>query len=165
MIGRIKKFNVKILNDCVNPEKEKLGAIGDLFFVIDKMKINEGLFVILGNNLFEYSLKEPYNIFKTERKDLTIFHDIKNKEDAKRFGIALIKNNLITDLEEKPQNPKFTLCSASIYFFRKETITLIRQFLKDEQKADQPGLFLEYIYKKILVYAYIAKEKWIDIGK
>jgi glucose-1-phosphate thymidylyltransferase len=154
--------NIKILNDGVNSEQEKLGSIGDLLFTIDKEKINEDLLVISGDNLFECSLKEAYDLFKKENKDLSIFYDIQKIEEAKRFGVALVENNLIIDFQEKPSQPKSTLCSASTYFYKKETLNLIKEFTKEENK-DYPGLLMQYLYKKVPIYAYIV-EKWLDIG-
>ncbi len=156
--------NITILNDGVcNPEK-RLGAIGDLLFVIDKQKINEDLFLISGDNLFRYSLKEAYSIFQKERKDLSIFNDSEDWNIAKRMGVALIKDNFLIDFEEKPQKPKSTICSTSTYFFKKETIPLMKQFVNESKNADQPGLFLEYLYKKIPIYAYLTSERWVDVG-
>lgn len=161
-----KNYNrLDILNDKISKIEEKLGAIGDLLFVINEENINEDIFVISGDSLFKYSLKEPFEIFRKKNVDLSIFYDVKDIKKAKRFGVALINDkNVITDFEEKPENPKSTLCSTSTYFFRKETIPLIRKFCEKEKDKDKPGLFLQYLYKKIQVYAYITKEKWIDIG-
>jgi len=152
-----------ILNDGVSELKEKLGAIGDLLFVINEKKIDNDFLLISGDNLFDYSLKEPYEIFKKQEKDLSLFYDIENIEEAKRFGVVLIKDNIILDFEEKPQNPKSTICSSSTYFFRKSTIPLVKEFAR-KGIADQPGLFLQYLYKKIPIYAYITHGKWLDIG-
>ena len=40
----------------------------------------------------------------------------------------------------------------------------MKQFLKEPGNKDQPGLFLEYLYKKVPVYAYLTSERWMDIG-
>lgn len=161
----MKKYNnVEIINDGVSVISNKLGAIGDLLFAINKKNIDEDLFVISGDNLFKYSLRKPYEIFKNEKKNLSIFYDVEDINEAKRFGIALIKDNLITDFEEKPSAPKSTLCSTSTYFFRKETIFWMKNFVIEEKNSDQPGLFLEYLYKKTPILAYVSDEKWIDIG-
>jgi glucose-1-phosphate thymidylyltransferase len=156
--------NIIILNDGVLNLEKKLGAIGDLLFVINQRGIDEDLFVVSGDNLFQYSLKEPREIFEKEKKDLSIFYDLKDLEEAKRMGVVQVKDNLIIDFQEKPKNPKSTLCSTSTYFFRRETIPLMKRFLEEPGSKDQPGLFLEYLYKRVPVYAYITKEKWIDIG-
>ena len=80
------------------------------------------------NNFFRFSLREIFEIFKRENKDLAVFYDIKNPEDAKRFGVILTnESNIIIDFEEKPENPKSTIVSACMYFFKKETIPLIKE--------------------------------------
>jgi glucose-1-phosphate thymidylyltransferase len=162
--NKSKYSNISILNDGVSDLEKKLGAIGDLLLVVKEKKIDEDLFVISGDNLFKYSLQEAKDIFEREKKDLAIFHDVKNKEEAKRLGVAKVKNNLIVKFQEKSLNPISTLSSTSTYFFRKETIPLMEKFLKEPGSKDQPGLFLEYLYKRTPVYAYITEKAWIDIG-
>lgn len=158
------KKKIKILNDGIDSEEEKLGAVGDLLFAIEQENIHEDIFVIAGDNLFKCSLNDAYKLFRKENKDLSIFYDVQDLEEAKRFGIALVENNLIVDFQEKPSKPKSTLCSASTYFYKKETLDLIRKFIQEVKNKDQPGLFLQWLYKKVPVYAYITKEKWFDIG-
>ena len=159
-----RRKNTRIINDRVNSDEEKLGAVGDLLFALNNENINEDIFIASGDNFFKFSLEKPYEVFRKENKDLSIFYDVLNLEDVKRLGVALVKNNLLVDFEEKPQNPKSTLCSACMYFFRKETIPLIRDYGKEATKKDNPGDLLNYLYKIIPIYIYIAPESNIDIG-
>jgi glucose-1-phosphate thymidylyltransferase len=156
-------FNITILNDGVNCESEKKGSIGDLMFALDKEAINEDLLVISGDNLFKCSLKDAYDIFRRERKDLSIFYDTKDSEEAKRLGVALVKNNLLVDFEEKPKAPKSTLCSASTYFYKQSTLPMIKEFYDNSGNRDYPGLLVQYLYNRIPIYVHIVDE-WIDIG-
>lgn len=155
---------IKILNDGVDSEKEKLGAIGDLLFAIEQENIQEDIFVIAGDTLFKSSLKYLYGLFKKENKDLTILYDVHNIEEAQKLGVALVENNLIIDFQEKPSKPKSTLCSVPAYFYKKRTLELIKQFMQEEYNKDQPGRFLEYLHKKVPVYAYTKEEKYINVG-
>ena len=52
------KFTKKItiVNDKTKTNEDRLGAIGDIHYVIDNMNIDEELLVIAGDNLFEFSL-------------------------------------------------------------------------------------------------------------
>lgn len=156
--------NVSIINDGVSDSSSRLGAIGDLLFVIDKLNIDEDLFAISGDNMFDYSLKDSFNLFREKKQNLSVFYDIKNLEEAKRFGVAEINNSgIISNFEEKPNNPQTTLCSTSTHFFLKEIIPLMREFCK-EKHSDQPGLFLKFLFPKIQIYAHIVKGEWIDVG-
>jgi glucose-1-phosphate thymidylyltransferase len=156
--------NVRLISDGVSSEENKFGAIGDLLFCVESQKIDEDLFLIGGDNIFQYSLKEAYEVFKSENKDLSIFYDVQDINEARRFGIAVVKDNLIVDFEEKPNNPKSTLCSTSTYFFRRETLSLLKKFIEEEKNHDQLGLFLQYLYKKIPLRAHVVQNKWFDIG-
>lgn len=156
--------NVTLIDDGVSIPSMRLGAIGDLLFAVDKLQLNEDLLVICGDNLFTYSLADSFDLFRKERKNLSLFFDLRNFEEAKRFGVAQIdSSNIVCDFEEKPNNPKTTLCSTSTYFFLKESIPLMREFCEIEN-MDQPGLFLKFLYKRVPLYAHVVKEKWIDVG-
>jgi len=124
-------FPITILNDGGTEEGSKIGALTSLLNFLNEEEINEDIFLAGADNFFKFSLKNIYEIFKRERKDLAIFNDIKNLEQAKRFGVALInENNIIENFEEKPQNPKSTLISTCMYFLKKETISLIKEINK-----------------------------------
>lgn len=155
---------VKIIHNEVEKVEDKLGALGDFKFVLEKESIEDDVLLMGGDNLIKDSLKEAHSLFKSNNKDLLIFHDIKDKEKAKRFGIALLdKNKKIINFEEKPQIPKSTLCSTSIYFFKKNSLNLLDSYLK-ENNADNLGDFIPYLIQNIGAYGYVTKEDWIDIG-
>ncbi len=122
------QLNVRILSDGGNSENSKIGALTAFLNFLEQGEINEDFFLAGADNFFKFSLKEIYEIFKREKKDLAVFYDIKSLEAAKRLGVALLDtNNLIINFEEKPENPKSTLVSACMYFFKKETLPLIKK--------------------------------------
>ncbi len=163
-VGKAKK-KIKILNDCTKNEKERLGAIGDLAFVLKKEKIDDDFLVISGDNLFSFNLQGIYKDFSEKKEPVVGLYDVKSKEEARKFGIvSLDKNNRVMDFEEKPSMPKSTLASIGIYFYPKTIIKKIFQYLEEGNKKDAPGFFLEWLYKKQDVYGYIFSGRWFDIG-
>jgi glucose-1-phosphate thymidylyltransferase len=123
-------FSIRVLSDGGILEDSKIGALTALLNFLNKENINEDIFLAGADNFFKFSLKEIYEIFKRERKDLAVFYDLNNPEEVKRMGIALIKDNLIIDFEEKPENPKSTIVSSCMYFLKKDTLPLIRELNK-----------------------------------
>ena len=156
--------DIKVINDGISSWSERLGAVGDLFFTIQKENINEDIIVFSSDIIFDFSLKEPFKIFNEGNKDLAVFYDVHNKEDIKRFGDTIIKENLVFYFKEKPESPISTITDASIFFFKKRTLPLISQFILEGADKDAPGRFLEYLYKKTPVYAYLAEGIFLDIG-
>jgi glucose-1-phosphate thymidylyltransferase len=121
-------MDIKIRSDGGTKENSKIGALTALLNFLEEENLEEDLFLAGADNFFKFSLKDIYRIFRKESHDLAVFYDIKNREKAKRFGVALINSdNIITDFEEKPTNPQSTIVSSCMYFFKKETIPLIKE--------------------------------------
>ncbi len=55
---------------------------------------------------------------------------IKKVEDPKNYGVAVLKNKVIEEMEEKPQKPKSNLANISIYKMDKETFEKIEKIKK-----------------------------------
>jgi len=124
-------FPIRVLNDGGTEEGKKVGALTALLNFLNKEEINEDIFLAGADNLFKFSLKEIYETFKREQEDLAVFYDIKDFEQAKKFGVVLIdENNLIQQFEEKPKNPKSTIVSSCMYFLKRETLSLIKELNK-----------------------------------
>jgi len=158
-----RKENIKIINNGINSSQELSSGLGNLSIAINNEDVNDDILVIGGDNFFECSLNEIYNIFKKEEKDLAIFYDVQDIERAKSLGVAQIKDNIISDFREKPENPKSTICSTSAYFYRKETLKLINDFAQAHIHGHL-GNLLEHLYKISPIYAHVIKERWIDIN-
>jgi len=158
-------LDIEVISDGTSSEKDKLGAMGDVNFVIKEKSINGPLFIIGSDNLFDFGLHEIVNYFKEKNKDVVCISKIKELSRLKNMGVAkLDKNNKITFLEEKPENPPSKLAVSCIYLYTKETASLIRKYLDDGNNPDNTGSFLQWLYPRKEVYAFINKGKIIDIG-
>jgi len=162
------RFKIKILNDGTLSNDDRLGAIGDLNFVIKTENIDDDFLQISGDNLFQFGLLPMYEKFRDEKKIMIALYDIKNIEEAKKMGICAVDdNNKVINFEEKPPEPKSTLCSIGVYFYPKIVVDLLNQYLSEGNSADMPGRFLEWLYKKTDVYGFVfdkPNKKWFDIG-
>ncbi len=156
---------IEIINDETMSNDDRLGAIGDIQFVIKKKKIEEDLLIIGGDNMIKFSLKEAYELFKQKRKSVVIGYDVKDKEKAKSYAVLEIDDNKkVLEFVEKPQNPKSTFCGICVYFYPKEVLKLIDQYLEEGNIPDAPGNLPAWLITKDEVYAKTHDEKWYDVG-
>ena len=156
---------VRILNDGSKSNDDRKGAIGDIKFVLDSEKLDEDFLVVSGDNLFNFSLKQMYEEFAKKKKILIGAYDVGFLKEAKKLGILeLDKDNKVVGFEEKPENPVSTLASIGVYFFTKETVSLIQKYLDEGNKADAPGYFIKWLYQNSEVYGWPFYKKWFDIG-
>ncbi|MFA5388363.1 MAG: nucleotidyltransferase family protein [Candidatus Omnitrophota bacterium] len=158
---------ITIINDGTLSNETRLGATGDIEFVIEKENIKDDLLVLAGDNLFKADLSVFSDFCSSKRPSITIgLYDIKDLLLAKNYGIVSVdKNNKITDFMEKPSAPPSTLAAMCLYFFPKERLGIMKEYRGTNTAKDAPGYFLEWLYKKEEVFGYVFKdEKWFDIG-
>ncbi len=156
---------ITVVNDRTNTPEERLGSIGDIKFALDNAKINDDLLVVGGDNLFDFDISQYINFAVSKQKAAIGVYDIHNLEEAKLFGVVAVDNNAkITSFEEKPAAPKSTLIAMCFYYFPKDTLGLLAQYLKETGKADKAGDYIKWLYQKVDVYGYKFSGKWFDIG-
>lgn len=155
---------VEIINDGTKSNEDRLGALGDINYVINLKNLANDFIVIAGDNLFELSLGDVVNFFKKRKSNVIVLHDVKDIELAKHYGIVEVSDNIVTNFEEKPLSPKSTLASTGIYLFPKKTISLIKKYVAQGNNPDKTGSFIEWLYKRDVVHSYVTDKKWHDIG-
>ena len=158
------KKSIEIINDGTKNDKDKLGALGDMNYVINTKNIENDIIIIAGDNLFDLSLHEVVSIFEKKKHNVIVLHDVKDVELAKNYGVVGVNNNIIVNFEEKPVSPKSTLISTGIYIFPKKTLSLINKYIEQGNNPDKSGSFIEWLHKRDVVYAYVTDKKWYDIG-
>ena len=158
------KKPIEIINDGTKSNENRLGALGDVYYAINTKKINNDIIVVAGDNLFKFSLNEAVNLFKKKKSNVIALHDVKDTELAKKYGVVGVENNIVVNFEEKPIKPKSTLVSTGIYIFPKKTLSLIKKYIDQGNNPDKTGSFIEWLYKRDTVYAYVTEKSWYDIG-
>jgi len=159
-----KKLPIKIINDETNSNETRLEGLGDLWYVIEKEKIDDDVLVILGDNYFNFSLQLIETFFKKVDNTVLGVFKLENKSELKKMGVIEIENDKLISFEEKPLNPKSDLISTGIYIFPKRDLEKIKQHMKTDKPKDGPGfLILDWIKNKT-IHAFILNGNWFDIG-
>jgi glucose-1-phosphate thymidylyltransferase len=158
--------DVTVHNDGTTSNEDRLGAIGDMEFVIDRAGIDDDLLVIAGDNLFEFDLSEFVAFWRGKGTASAVaVRDVGSLELASHYGIvALDGDDRVTDFVEKPADPPSTLAAIATYLFHREHVPLIRSYLAADQPADQPGRFVAWLQRHEPVYGWVFDSTWYDIG-
>ena len=145
---------------------DKLGAIGDISFVMKQAKIKDDLLVVAGDNLFEINFTDFIRYFKKHGTTVGL-KDFKgsSRNIISQYGLVTLDDDKrIIDFEEKPAQPQTTLVAMCLYIFAKGDLKLINEYLKKGFNPDAPGYYLQWLYKQRDIYGYTLKGKWFDIG-
>jgi len=157
---------IKILNDGTLNNDDRLGAIGDINFTISKMKINDDLLVIAGDNLFDFSLKELSQFYKKKKSSVVALYDLEDKNKvANKYGVVEVnEESKIIGFEEKPVEPKSSLASTACYIFSKSNVEQLVNSFNQGKNIDNLGHFIKWLAEHDQVHGFPFKGKWFDIG-
>ena len=159
------EFRFKVINDGSTSDEDKLGAIGDINFVISREHLSRSsMLVVAGDNL----LTEPLaNFVEYAREtDATVaVYDVGDAEAIKKYGnITVDADGIITRFEEKPEKPDGTLAAVAVYYYSPAVLSLLTTYLAAGNNPDQPGRFVQWLYTRKAVKTFQLKGKWLDIG-
>lgn len=154
-----------IVNDGTTTNDNRLGAIGDIQFVIEEQDVQDDLLILAGDNLFDFELTDFVDYFNEVDTEVITAYEEKNEDQLKRAGIVeLDENGRVQSFEEKPDQPKSNYAVPAFYIYKKETLPRINDYLEADNDPDAPGHFIPYLLNKELVHAYLFEGNRYDIG-
>ncbi len=158
--------DVIVHDDGTSSNDDRLGAIGDMLFVVEQTGLDDDLLVIAGDNLFEFSLAEFAAFWRSKGTASAVaVRDVGSLELAAHYGIVALDDEArVVDFEEKPADPPSTLAATATYLFHREHARLIETYLEGEHGADQPGRFVGWLQRREPVYGWVFDDTWYDIG-
>jgi glucose-1-phosphate thymidylyltransferase len=156
---------ITVVNDKSTDENNRLGAIGDMVFAMNDQSVDEDVIVVAGDNLFSQSIK-AFGEFCLEKKAPVLgVYDVGRLEDTKKYSeVHTDMNGHITSFEEKPEYPSTTVIGIALYYYPKDLIPTIKQYVEDGHNADQPGRLVQWLYPRIPVFTWSLPGLWYDIG-
>lgn len=124
----------------------------------------EKIAVVLGDNVFEDSLRGPVRDFsKKTIKGAAIF--LKRHKNAKFYGVVeLDKKGKIVDIVEKPEMPKSDLCATGVYFYDAEVFKIINKLTPSQRNEYEITDVNKAYLKKGRLKHYMLKGEWFDCG-
>jgi len=159
------ELNFTIVNDGSTDDTNKLGAIGDMHHVLKTQRVDDDLIVVAGDNLFSEKLGDFGKFCREKKAPVLALYDVGDLEQIKKYNaISVNGDGRITFFEEKPRNPTSTLTGIALYFYPKNTLPFIRQYIAEGNNPDQPGRLVQWLYPRTPVYTWRVPGIWYDIG-
>lgn len=154
-----------IVNDGSTSDADKLGAIGDIHHVLTTQGISdEDLIVVAGDNLFSQPVPDFAEAAKAHPATVALY-DVGNLEEIRKYNnVTTDAGGVITHFEEKPANPTGTRTAIALYYYRKDVLPLIDQYVAEGNNTDQPGRLVQWLYPRVKVGTWDVPGTWFDIG-
>ena len=142
--------------------QEEAGGIAHALALAKNFSNNDKLVVLLGDNIFEYSIAPHVNEFKKQEKGARVL--LKEVGDPERFGIAALDEKVIVDIEEKPRQPKSNHAVVGCYMYDNKVFDMIDNIKPSERgELEITSVNNEYIKNGELHYSFVSG-RWTDAG-
>jgi glucose-1-phosphate thymidylyltransferase len=158
--------DVVVHDDGTTSEEDRLGAIGDIAFVIDRAGLDDDVLVIAGDNLFDYSLQDYVHWWKGKGEaSAVVLYDVGELELVKQYSnVEVDDDERLVSFVEKPEQPTTTLVATAAYLYHRAHLPLLRRYLDEGNPPDHPGRLVAWLVPRAPVYGYTAAGDWRDIG-
>jgi glucose-1-phosphate thymidylyltransferase len=160
------RAGITVHDDGTVSNDDRLGAIGDIAFVLERTGTGDDLLVIAGDNLFDFALGDfaGFTTAKGVASSVAV-HDCGDLELATHYGVVEVAaDDRVIGFEEKPSEPSSTLVATAAYLYHREHVALVERYLAEGNPPDQPGRLIAWLYPREPVYAYRFAGEWFDIG-
>lgn len=126
----------------------------------------EYVLILSGDHIYKMDYENMLEYHKSCDADITLATYQVPWEEASRFGVVITdENNVISEFEEKPANPRSNKASMGIYIFSWKVLREALVKMKDQSECDFGKHIIPYCHsngKKICAYDF--KGYWKDVG-
>ena len=118
--------------------------------------------VILGDNVFEKSLKPYVGRFRRQKRGARVL--LKRVQDPERFGVAALAGRRIASIVEKPKRPKTDLAVTGVYMYDARVFDIIKT-LKPSRRGELEITDVNNAYVRAGALEYdVLSGWWTDSG-
>ena len=157
--------NTSVLDDGSVDNDHRLGAVKDIEFAIEKANIDDDIVVLAGDNVLNFSLSSFIEYGREKKTSCIMRHEEKDLNKLRKTGVIEINDDeLVLNMEEKPQEPKSNWAVPPFYYYTKEDKDLIKEGIASGCGTDAPGSFVSWLVKKKPVHAYKMIGDRFDVG-
>ncbi len=146
-------------------QKEPKG-IAEAFIIGEDFIGKDNVCLILGDNIFYGGGITKALLEASENKNGATIFGYRVK-DPRAFGVAEIdENNIVTSIEEKPQNPKSDLAVSGLYFYDNNVINIAKKIKPSARgELEITAINNEYLKLKQLKLIVLGRGMaWLDTG-
>jgi NDP-sugar pyrophosphorylase family protein len=166
------RYNIKPrIHIKYQPNVDDLGSADSARINMEYYEINNPVFAVQGDNVFEISVKDLIRFHREKGALMTIV--LREVENVEGFGIADIdKNSRIRQFVEKPlpKDAPSNLANTGLYVLSPEIKKVfkekgVKQIIEEKNRLDFGYDFIPYLTQTDRpVYGYTLKGNWFDVG-
>ena len=162
---KTKKQKISVVDDGTSTNETRLGAVKDIQYAIDQLKLDDDMLVIAGDNVLDFSLTKFIEYSKTKNTSCIMRYYEPDEKKLLKCGIVTIdESDKILNMTEKAPNPATHWCCPPFYYYTKADAKLVQKGIDSGCGTDAPGSYIAWLCQQTTVHAMEMPGKRYDIG-
>ena len=156
---------ITIVDDGTETNETRLGAVCDILFAMEKLRIDDDLLVVAADNILEFSLGEFVEFAFGKGTSCIMCHEQASIEKLQRSGVVELDGEFrVLGMEEKPEVPKSHWSVPPFYVYLRKDLDLVRHSVENGCGKDAPGNLARYMAAHTVMHAWPMSAGRFDIG-
>lgn len=163
--AKTKAQKITVVDDGTSTNETRLGAVKDIQFAIEALKLDDDMLVIAGDNVLDFSLTRFVTYAKEKGTSCIMRYYEPVEQKLTKCGVVTIdENDRILDMAEKPAQPKSNWCCPPFYYYTKADARLVEKGIASGCGTDAPGSYIAWLCTQTPVHAMEMPGSRYDIG-
>lgn len=160
-----KEYKVTVVDDGTESNETRLGAVRDIQFAIDRLGLDDGMLVIAGDNVLDFSLSRFIEYAKAKNTSCIMRYYEPDEKKLLKCGVVTVDDNdKILNMTEKSPTPATHWCCPPFYYYTREDARLVQKGIDCGCGMDAPGSYIAWLCTQTAVHAMEMPGKRFDIG-
>ncbi len=163
--AKTKQQKVTVVDDGTDTNETRLGAVKDIQFAIDSLKLEDDMLVIAGDNVLDFSLTK-FIAYALEKNTSCImrYFEPEDRKLVKSGVVTADENDKVLRMDEKPAQPATHWCCPPFYYYSKADASLVQKGIESGCGTDAPGSYIAWLCTQTVVHAMEMPGSRYDIG-
>ena len=163
--AKTKTQKITVVDDGTFSNETRLGAVKDIQFAIEKLALDDEMFVIAGDNVLDFSLTTFIKYAKEKQASCIMRYYEADEQKLLKCGVVTIdEDDRILEMTEKAPTPATHWCTPPFYYYTKDDARLVPEGIASGCGVDAPGSYIAWLCRQTKVYAMEMPGKRYDIG-
>ncbi len=143
----------------------RLGSVGDLAFVLDRVGAQDGVLVTGTDNIYRFSLTSFWRAFRRGKTSLVLALQENDPEKLRRSAVLeLGPLNRVQKVHEKPTEPPSMWSCPATYALKAGAVPYVREYLDAGHPPDALGSFIDYLADREPVRGFKIARQRMHVG-
>lgn len=160
-----KTQKITVVDDGTSTNETRLGAVKDIQYAIEQLKLDDDMLVIAGDNVLDFSLTKFLTYaMKKQSSCIMRYYEPEFKKLLKTGVVTVDDTDKVLHMTEKSPEPATHWCCPPFYYYTRDAAKLIQKGINEGCGTDAPGSYIAWLCTQVPVYAMEMPGSRYDIG-